>query len=120
MKRTPEDLDHYDKVIKEYLESDFIEIVPHDELSSSQVHYLPHHAVRKDSSTTPLRVVLNCSARANKQVASLNDCLETGPSLTEKLGNMLLDFRSEDFAVTADISKAFLRVGLQSQDRDYT
>ena len=33
---------------------------------------------------------------------------------------MLTNFRSEKFAFSADISKAFLRVGLQQKDRDYT
>ena len=42
-----------------------------------------------------------------------------GPSFTEKLGDVLLKFRVNDYAFCADISKAFLRVGLQSVDRDF-
>ena len=42
-----------------------------------------------------------------------------GPSLTEKLGDVLLKFRVNDYAFCADISKAFLRVGLQSVDREF-
>ena len=73
----------------------------------------------KDSETTPLRIVYNCSARDGKSSPSLNDCLIKGPSLTEKLGDILLKFRINEYAFCADISKAFLRVGLQDTDRDY-
>ncbi|XP_069160496.1 uncharacterized protein [Procambarus clarkii] len=51
---------------------------------------------------------------------SLNDCLQTGPSLTQRLHDVLLKFRIGIYAYTADISKAFLRVGLQEEDRNYT
>ena len=76
-------------------------------------------AVIKESKTTPVRIVFDCSAKQKSSV-SLNDCLYAGPSLTEKLGKVLLNFRSNPYAYAADISKAFLRVGLQEEDRDYT
>ena len=43
-----------------------------------------------------------------------------GPNLTEKLNNMLLKFRTQRYGYTADISRAFLRVGLKKEHRDYT
>ena len=67
-----------------------------------------------------LRIVFNCSSRANTESPSLNYCLMTGPSLTKKLGDMLLKFRTGQYAYTADISKAFLRIGLKEEDKDYT
>ena len=69
--------------------------------------------------TTPLRIVFNASAKAKSSDQSLNDALETGPSLTEKLIDSLLNFRVSKFAIVGDISKAFLRIGLQEIDRDY-
>ena len=92
-----------------------------EEVVDSQVkgHYLPHHGVAKESKTTPLRVVFNASAKSKSSDLSLNDALETGPSLTEKLASSLINLRIGKFAVIADISKAFLRIGLQKQDRDY-
>ena len=120
LKGKPMYLQHYDKVIQDQLQSKFIELVPNNGKPKHLCHYLPHHAVEKDSQTTPLRVVFNCSAKAGKGIPSLNDCLLTGPSLTEKLGDVLINFRTEKFAYTADISKAFLRVGLQETDRDFT
>ena len=112
------DLKNYHDIIQTQLENDFIEKIEPTSITE-HCHYLPHHAVKKDSLTTPIRMVFNCSAKQGKN-PSLNDCLMTGPSLTEKLGNILLRFRTERFAYSADISKAFLRVGLQECDRDYT
>ena len=81
-------------------------------------HYLPHHAVFKDSVTTPLRVVFNASAKVGDNL-SLNDGFETGPTLSQKLIDSLLMFRVGRYGLIADISKAFLRVGLQEVDRDF-
>ena len=108
--------EHYKRVINEYLHNDFVEEVVDPQVKG---HYLPHHGVAKDSRTTPLRVVFNASAKSKSSDLSLNDALETGPSLTEKLVSSLLTLRVGKFAVIADISKAFLRIGLQEQDRDY-
>ncbi|XP_069184569.1 uncharacterized protein [Procambarus clarkii] len=74
----------------------------------------------KDSVMTPIRIVFNCSAKIKADSVSLNDCLQTGPSLTQRLQDVLLRFCSGIFAYTANISKAFLGVGLQEEDRDFT
>ena len=68
----------YSGIIEEQLECGFIEEVPDSELSKP-CHYIPHHGVHKDSTTTPLRIVYDCSSREAKHLASLNDCLEKGP-----------------------------------------
>lgn len=82
------------------------------------MHYIPHHAVIKDSPTTPIRIVYDCSARANKHSPSLNDCLLNGPSLVNNLVSILLRFRLARFACSSDIAKAFLMVGLEPIDRE--
>ena len=115
----PELLTCYNNIIKDHLKSDFIEVVNNPQVTP-QTHYLPHHAVAKQSSTTPLRIVYNCSAKLSKTAASLNDCLLTGPSLTDKLISCLIKFRTQKFAYIADIEKAFLQVGLQEHHRDFT
>ncbi|XP_068215916.1 uncharacterized protein [Palaemon carinicauda] len=114
----PDHLKCYDNIIKEQLKLGFIEEVENPVISPN-THYLPHHAVRKNSST-PLRVVYNCSAKPSKSSASLNDCLMTGPSLTEKLFDLLVRFRMNKFACIADIERAFLQIGLQQHHRDFT
>ena len=65
-----------------------------------------------------MRIVFNAS-RKPTDGTSLNDCLLTGPSLTAKLHDILLTFRQGKFAITADISKAFHRIIVNEQDRDY-
>ena len=84
------------------------------------VHYLPHHGVVwQHSSTTKLRIVYDGSAKAGKDECSLNDCLQVGPNFIPKLFNILIKFRSHPIAITADIEKAFLMVGISSLDRDF-
>ena len=105
----------YNAVFQDYLDRGFIE---HTSNESIQGHYLPHHPVFKDSITTPLRVVFNASSKSDGG-KSLNDCLNTGPSLTIKLYDCLLQFRCNPFAVISDISKAFHRVQIHPDDRQY-
>ena len=105
----------YSKVVDSYVEKEFIEQVPNQLVEG---HYMPHHAVFKKSATTPLRIVFNASSKPNDG-KSLNDCLLTGPSLTAKLHEILVQFRQGTYAVTADISKAFHRIIVNPDDRKF-
>ena len=113
-------LDTYDKLIENQLKNDFIERVHDVDERHDSSHYLPHHGVLRDSSTTPLRIVYDCSARIAKSKASLNDCLYSGPPLINDLVSILINFRSDLFACVSDIEKAYLNVQLAECDRDYT
>ena len=75
LRQDPEVLREYDNVIKEQLQRGIVEIVQNpNEGEIGKVHYIPHHAViRRDKSTTKLRVVYDASARSNG--VALNDCL---------------------------------------------
>ena len=48
----------------------------------------------------------------------LNECLQTGPNLIPKLFDVLVQFRSHPVAITADIEKAFLMIGIVPADHD--
>ena len=61
---------HYSKVVRSYVEKEFIEQIPNHPVEG---HYMPHHAVFKKSATTPLRIVFNASSKPNEG-KSLNDC----------------------------------------------
>ena len=75
----------------------------------ASIHYLPHPAViRQDKQTTKVRIVYDGSARSAVNSFSHNDCLMTGPNLIPKLFNILVKFRWNLVALTADIEKAFL------------
>ena len=115
-------LEMYDEIIKSQVDNDFIEIVNDDTVVSPEavINYLPHHCVHKDSSSTPIRIVYDCSAKLHSSSPSLNDCLVSGPSLLQDLGQLILRFRQHDYACISDISKAYLRIGLHLIDRDAT
>eukprot|EP00117_Sycon_ciliatum_P039449 scpid9122/ scgid5519/ len=116
----PDILRHYDQTIRDQHASGIIEEVP-NAVPTGPVHYLPHHCVqRQASTTTKLRIVYDASAKTNKDGNSLNDCLHSGPSLLPDLGGILVRFRLFPVGITSDIEKAFLQVGLDEPDRDYT
>ncbi len=108
----------YDKVFKEWEDLEIIEEVT-DEENKQRGHYLPHHAVIKESSnTTKIRPVFDASA---KDLAgySLNDSLNSGPNLIELIPKLLIQFRIGKIGVTSDIEKAFLQISICDQDRDF-
>ncbi|GBN44277.1 hypothetical protein AVEN_211376-1 [Araneus ventricosus] len=110
----------YKKVIDEHLREDIIERIKDSDENKENTYYLPHRAViRKDHSTTRLRIVFDASSHAKGQL-SLNDCLYTGLNLIPDLFSLLLRFRSHPVAITADIQKAFLQINIDEEDRNFT
>lgn len=119
--RQPDLLQLYGNIITEQEQRDFIErISPSETQSDRGVHYIPHHPVWKNSPTTPIRIVYNCSCRQSQQHASLNDCLMVGSPPLIDICNILLRFRLHCYALSTDIEKAFLHVKLEESDRDFT
>ncbi len=111
----------YNAIINEQLESGIVEPVVNEGkiASSKRVHYMPHHAVvREDKSTTKVRIVFNGSAKSKKEELSINDCLERGPNIMPSLFDILVRFRSNPYAVVADIEKAFHMITIKEEDRD--
>ncbi|GBM11079.1 hypothetical protein AVEN_206495-1 [Araneus ventricosus] len=110
----------YKKVIDEHLRESIIERIKDSDENKENTYYLPHRAViRKDHSTTRLRIVFDASSHAKGQL-SLNDCLYTGLNLIPDLFSLLLRFRSHPVAITADIQKAFLQINIDEEDRNFT
>ncbi|XP_052268413.1 uncharacterized protein LOC127869791 [Dreissena polymorpha] len=122
LSKDPSALRCYGEIIADQERRDFIEKVPEGELlrNDRQVHYIPHHPVQKDSDTTPLRIVYDCSCRQHQESPSLNDCLQSNPPALNDLTSILVKFRLKEFAASTDIEKAFLHIGLQECDRDVT
>ena len=110
--------EYYD-TFNEYLAEGIAEIVPPEEIETSNpTYYLPHHpVVKKDAVSSRVRPVFDASAKsANGK--SLNDLLETGPSLNPDLVAVLIRFRRWLISLSGDVRKAFLQIYMKSIDRD--
>ena len=112
-------LTKYSNILTDQERRGFIERVT-DPTSTSRCHYIPHHAVRKDSSTTPVRIVYDCSCHQTRNQPSLNDYLLTGQRQLNDLCCIILRFRLHPVGICTDIEKAFLHIQLHEDDRDWT
>ena len=111
-------LQEYHQIMQDQISNGIMEQVP-AQPTGEIVHYVPHQAVvREQAETTKMRIVYDCSSRANAQSPSLNDCLDTGPPLQPLLFDIMLRNRMRKYCVTGDIQKAFLQIRVHEQDRD--
>ena len=121
LKENTEVLEKYNTIIEDQLEKGIIEKVKEGQPVGNQVHYLPHHPViSPQRNTTKIRIVYDASAKIRRSSPSLNDCLYRGPVMLNDLCGLLLRFRMNPIGILSDIEKAFLQIGLQTQDRDVT
>ena len=65
-----------------------------------------------------MRIAYDASARAYQSAPSLDDCLNAGSSLQNKLWDVLVYQRSYPVVVAGDVKKAFLQVRIKEQDKD--
>ena len=115
--KTSGKLEEYDNVIREQLNEGVVE--PVQESPEGREFYIPHKGVfRETAESTKLRVVYDASARPSKESPSLNDCLEVGPPLQNKLWSVLVRGRFHPVCLSRDLRKAFLQVRISSDDRD--
>ena len=93
--KEPEMLKLYGRIIEDQQSRGFIEKVEvtENKQPNNRIHYIPHHPVRKDLSTTPIRVVYDCSCRQDSYSPSLNDCLSSTPPQLNQLTDILTRFR---------------------------
>ncbi len=111
-------LNAFSVVMQEYLDLGHAEVVPQNELNQTPSCYLPVHGVFKDSSTTTkVRAVFDASARSSNSIA-LNDTLLPGPNLYPPLPDVLTRFRRHNIGMTADVSKMFREILLNSEEKN--
>ena len=106
----------FDKALQEMQSLRVIEEVPlHEQDVPRPVYYMPCRPhVRQSSVSTKCRPVFDASCKGFNGV-SLNDCMEVGPCLLGNLTEILLRFRRWRIAVTADVQKAFLQIGIRPE-----
>lgn len=99
-------LKEYHAVIQEQLNTFIVERIEEGGVGEvGEVHYLPYHpVVRQDKQTTKVRVVYDASAKQGRD-PSLNDCLCSGPPLSETIADVLIRFRCQKTALIGDIKK---------------
>lgn len=107
----------YDNVFIEYLQKGYLKVVGNISMALDKPHYvIPHHGVvRKDKTTSRLRIVLDGSSPTQNGI-SLNDILHVGPNLQNDLFRILLRFRLRPIAISADIRQMYLRILVQEKD----
>ncbi|CAH8464754.1 unnamed protein product [Schistosoma turkestanicum] len=109
--------DRYAKCMEDNVRKGYAQRVPELHLRSDYRPrwYLPHHPVLNPKKPDKLRVVLDCAAKFAG--TSLNDMIYQGPDSTADLVSILLRFRKEAVAVSADVEEMFMQVKVPEGDR---
>ncbi len=110
----------YNDIILQQEVDGMIESVdPYDYPESGAVHYLPHDVVIDETrQTTKHRIVHDASAHLRNK-PSFNECAEKGKNFLPDLFTLLVRVRYFRYALTSDISKAFLTVRIQEEFRNF-
>ena len=117
-RRTPELEMKYRSVVNDYIAKGYARQLSKKEASSKSniTWYLPHHPVFNINKPNKIRVVFDAAAKFKE--TSLNDRLYHGPDLTNDLVGVLIRFRQEKIAFTADIEAMFHQVKVLPKDAD--
>ncbi len=117
-KMSEEKYEEKTKAYEQFFENRFAEFVPTEEIEKSdfQIRYHDSFPVWENRNTK-CRIVFNPSSEDSEK-NSLNKCLWPGPMLLPEMLSLLIRFRKHKIALTTDISRMFLRVGVIKQHRD--
>ncbi|XP_054083397.1 uncharacterized protein LOC128920334 [Zeugodacus cucurbitae] len=112
-----EDLkDGYKKFMREYQEMGHMKEV---EKMGQGKYYLPHQAViKKESTTTKLRVVFDASAKTTNGY-SLNDVMLIGPRLQKDIVDIIVKWRMWRYVMSADVEKMYRQIKVREEDQEY-
>uniref|UniRef100_A0A1I7T9M5 Integrase catalytic domain-containing protein n=1 Tax=Caenorhabditis tropicalis TaxID=1561998 RepID=A0A1I7T9M5_9PELO len=120
LRKNPTLLKEYNKIIDQQESAGIIEKVTPEMEKTGPHYYAPQSAVFKENSAnTKVRIVSDTSSHVKNEL-SANDCVHEGPNMLNKHIGLHLRHRLEQYAITADIAKAFHQVRLQTQDRNVT
>lgn len=118
LKKIPQLAEGYAKFMNEYETlGHMVEILETDS-TGNQIHYLPHHPVIKDASTTTkIRIVFDASCKDTNGL-SLNDCMCVGPVIQQSLFSMAIRFRVWQVILCADIKMMYRQILLDKSQQD--
>ncbi|XP_060787641.1 uncharacterized protein LOC132892997 isoform X1 [Neoarius graeffei] len=102
--------------MQKILNNDHAELAPQLQ-DEQECWYLPSFGVYHPKKPNQIRIVFDSSAQHHG--VSLNDVLLSGPDLNNSLMGVLIRFRKELVAITADIQKMFHCFMVRPDHRDY-
>ena len=108
----------YRAVIEDCVAKGYARKLTKDEVGtiSDTTWYLPHHPVTNPNKPGKVRVVFDAAARFGG--TSLNEQLVRGPTLTNDLTGVLVRFREDEIAFSADIESMFYQTYVTPRDTD--
>ena len=107
----------YSLQMQKMIDAGYAVKVPHEEVTTSHREwYIPHQPILNANKPGKVRIVHDCAATVCNK--SLNDFLMKGPDLVNSLVGVLLRFRKDKIAVTADIEAMFYQVRVAPRDQD--
>lgn len=116
LQRKPEMKDHFLTFMDKIFENGHAELAP-NLTEGEERWYLPIFGVYHPKKPSQIRVVFDSSAQHDG--VSLNNVLLTGPDLNNTLLGVLIRFRKEPVAITADIQKMFHCFLVEPEHRNF-
>ena len=118
LRRDPELFRMYKTVIDSYVENGYARRLTPEEAAerTDKTWIIPHHPVVNINKPGEVRVVNDAAAMF--EGVSLNAALKTGPDLLNSLIGIIIRFRTNRYAIAADIKAMFHQVRVPEKDRD--
>ncbi|XP_055714261.1 uncharacterized protein LOC129808509 [Phlebotomus papatasi] len=107
----------YREFMKQYELLGHMRLLPPDYTSPQPAVYLCHHPVIKESTSTPVRVVFDASART-KSGQSLNSVLMVGGKTQDDIFDILLRYWQHNIVLRADVQKMYRQIEVCDQDQN--
>ena len=114
--KKPETREHFLQFMQKILDNQQAEIAPPLQ-PKEECWYLPMFGVYHPQKPNQIRVVFDSSAK--HQGIALNDVLLSGPDLNNALLGVLIRFRREPIAVTADVEQMFYCFTVREDHRNF-
>lgn len=111
--KSPELRKQYTEAIHDQIEKGHMVLV---ETPPENAHYIAHHAVFKESTTTKLRAVYNASQKTSNGL-SLNEQLAIGKLDQPTIFTLMIRWRKPKIAIIADLEKMYKQIRLNADQQ---